>query len=220
MKNISIFFFLLFMGSTTFLVAQEIDPDDSFTFELALPNAMNNQPYKMIMQGLIQSSAQYQYTFKSGISFGTGIHYTYFAINEFRVPSKVYGGIHTAAAYLKVGHEKFWTERFGTDFGVKMGYLQSYTFSDLLKSKGIPFNFVEGTYIEPCIGLVLTADVNCSYRLSIGYPIYGYGFTPWMIGVDSNIGYDPKEYTKPSSLLSVGFAYTYYFNGKKSAAED
>ncbi len=200
--------------------AQEIDPDDSFTFEISLPNSISNTPYKMIMQGLIQTSATYQYTLKSGLSFGGGVHYSYFAINEFRVPSKVYGGIHTAAAYVKVGHEKFWTERFGTDFGVKMGYLQSFTVSDLLKSKGIPYNFVEGTYIEPTIGLVLTADVNCSYRLNIGYPIYGYGFTPWMIGIDSNIGYDPKEYSRPSSLFSVGFAYTYYFNGKKTAAED
>ena len=200
--------------------AQEIDPDDSFTFEISLPNSISNSPYKMIMQGLIQTSAHYQYTFKSGLALGTGIHYTYFAINEFRVPSKVYGGIHTPAVYVKVGHEKFWTERFGTDFGVKLGYLQSFTVSDLLKSKGIPYNFVEGTYIEPSLGLVLTADVNSSYRLSIGYPIYGYSFTPWMIGIDSNIGYDPKEYNKPSSLFSVGFAYTYYFNGKKTAAED
>ncbi|MFM6935655.1 MAG: hypothetical protein ACKOXP_09440 [Flavobacteriales bacterium] len=220
MKSVIAFCLGLFLVGIPGANAQEIDPDDSFTFEIALPNAMYNQPYKTIMQGLIQSSANYQYTLKNGLSFGAGLHYTYFAINEFRVPSKVYGGIHSAAAYVKIGHEKFWSERFGTDFGVKMGYLQSYTVSDLLKSKGIPYNFIESTYIEPCIGFVITADVNCSYRLNIGYPIYGYGFTPWMIGIDSNIGYDPKEYTKPSSFLSVGFAYTYYFNGKKSAAED
>ena len=220
MRNCLIFSFLLYVVSFSSLLAQDIDPDDSFTFEIALPNSMNNLPYKMIMQGLIQSSTTYQYTLKSGLSFGGGLHYTYFAINEFRVPSKVYGGIHTVAAYGKVGHEKFWSERFGTDFGVKIGYLQSYTVSDLLKSKGIPYNFIESTYIEPCVGFVLTSDVNSSYRLTIGYPIYGYSFTPWMIGVDSNIGYDPKEYSKPSSFLSVGFAYTYYFNGKKTAAED
>jgi hypothetical protein len=220
MKQLAITFICLCSLLNSSLFSQEIDPDDSFTLEISLPNAMNNKPYKTIMQGLVQSSAQYQYTLKNGLSFGTGLHYSYFAINEFRVPSKVYGGIHTAAAYVKLGHEKFWSERFGTDFGVKMGYLQSYTVSDLLKTKGIPYNFIEGAYIEPCIGLVLTADVNCSYRLNIGYPIYGYGFTPWMIGIDSNIGYDPNDYSKPSSLLSVGFAYTYYFNGKKSAAED
>jgi hypothetical protein len=220
MKSFNFFFLCAFLFLSQQLFSQEIDPDDSFTFEISLPNSMSNTPYKTIMQGLIQSSAQYQYAFKSGFCLGVGIHYTYFTINEFRVPSKVYGGIHTPALYVKVGHEKFWTERFGTDFGVKMGYLQSFTVSDLLKSKGIPYNFVEGTYIEPSLGLVLTADVNSSYRLSIGYPIYGYSFTPWMIGIDSNIGYDPKEYNKPSSLFSVGFAYTYYFNGKKTAAED
>ena len=37
--------------------AQEIDPDDSFTFEISLPNSISNTPYKMIMQGLIQTSA-------------------------------------------------------------------------------------------------------------------------------------------------------------------
>jgi hypothetical protein len=220
MKNVFFFFLIIFIGGRDKILAQEIDPDDSFTFEISLPNSISNTPYKMIMQGLIQSSAHYQYAFKSGLALGAGLHYTYFAINEFRVPSKVYGGIHTPAVYVKVGHEKFWTERFGTDFGVKLGYLQSFTVSDLLKSKGIPYNFVEGTYIEPSLGFVLTADVNCSYRLTIGYPIYGYSFTPWMIGIDSNIGYDPKEYNKPSSLFSVGFAYTFYFNGKKSAAED
>jgi hypothetical protein len=103
-----------------------------------------------------------------------------------------------------VGHEKYWTKRFGTDFGVKMGYLQSFTVSDLLRSKGIDYNFVEGTYIEPSVGLLLKSDLNQSYRLSIGCPIYGYSFNPWMIGIDSNIGYDSKEYTIPSSLLSVG----------------
>ena len=48
------------------VTAQGMDIDDSFTFEISLPNSMSNTPYKMIMQGLIQSSAQYQYAFKSG----------------------------------------------------------------------------------------------------------------------------------------------------------
>ena len=184
--------------------AQEIDHNGSFAFEVSLPNSMTNSPYKIIMQGLVQSSVQYQYPFKSGFCIGAGIHYTYFTINEFRVPYKVYGGIHTPAVYVMLGHEKYWTKRFGTDFGVKIGYLQSYTVSDLLRSKGVNYNFVEGTYIEPTLGFVLKADVNRSYRLSISCPIYGYSFTPWMIGIDSHIGYDSKEYTIPTSLLSVG----------------
>ena len=112
---------LVFLGTfwmTTFrAIAQEITPDDSFTFDLCLPNAMTNLPYQKIMQGLVHASMHYQYASKSGLYVGEGMHYSYFAINEFRVQPKVYGGIHSGALFLKSGHEKFWSERFGTDIG-------------------------------------------------------------------------------------------------------
>jgi hypothetical protein len=206
---------IILLLTTPSFFAQEIDTDDSFTFEISFPKGITNASYKKIMQGLIQSSAHYQYAFNSGLCLGVGIHYTYFTVNEFRVPSKVKGGIHTPALFMKVGHEKFWTEKFGTDVGVKFGYLQSFTVTDVLKSKEIPYNMVEGTYIEPSLSIILKANVNSSYRLTFGYPIYGYSFTPWMIGIDSILGIDPKEYNKPSSLFSIGFAYTFYFNGLK-----
>ena len=106
--------------------AQAINTDDSFTFELGLPNATNNKAYRSIMQGLVCISPSYQYALKNGISFGIGLHYSYFAINEFRVQPKIFGGIHSAATFLKLGHEKFWTERIGTEIGCKIGYLNSF----------------------------------------------------------------------------------------------
>lgn len=212
--------FLFILCASLNISAQKIDPDDSFTFELCLPNSFVNKPYKTIMQGLVSASPYYQYTLKSGISFGAGVHYSYFAINEFRMPVKVFGGIHTGAAFLKLGHEKFWTERFGTDIGCKFGYLQSYAVSDLLRSKGMFYRQTEALFIEPTIGFVLSADVNCSYRLTIGYPFYGYSFTPETIGYNSDMGFDLTEFSKNCSFLNVGFAYTFYFNGKKSSADD
>ena len=212
--------FLFILCASLNISAQKIDPDDSFTFELCLPNSFVNKPYKTIMQGLVSASPYYQYTLKSGISFGAGVHYSYFAINEFRMPVKVFGGIHTGAAFLKLGHEKFWTERFGTDIGCKFGYLQSYAVSDLLRSQGMFYRQTEALFIEPTIGFVLSADVNCSYRLTIGYPFYGYSFSPETIGYNSDMGFDLTEFSKNCSFLNVGFAYTFYFNGKKSSAED
>jgi len=208
--------FLFILCASLNISAQKIDPDDSFTFELCLPNSFLNKPYKTIMQGLVSASPYYQYTLKSGISFGAGVHYSYFAINEFRMPVKVFGGIHTGAAFLKLGHEKFWTERFGTDIGCKFGYLQSYAVSDLLRSQGMFYRQTEALFIEPTIGFVLSADVNCSYRLTIGYPFYGYSFSPETIGYNSDMGFDLTEFSKNCSFLNVGFAYTFYFNGKKS----
>lgn len=212
--------FLFILCASLNIIAQKIDPDDSFTFELCLPNSFVNKPYKTIMQGLVSASPYYQYTLKSGISFGAGVHYSYFAINEFRMPVKVFGGIHTGAAFLKLGHEKFWTERFGTDIGCKFGYLQSYAVSDLLRSQGMFYRQTEALFIEPTIGFVLSADVNCSYRLTIGYPLYGYSFSPETIGYNSVMDYDLAEFSKNCSFLNVGFAYTFYFNGKKSSADD
>jgi hypothetical protein len=214
---IRFFFLFLFTGSLP-LKAQEITPDDSFTFDLCLPNAMGNQPYRNIMQGLVHASMHYQYAFKSGFYIGAGTHYGYFAINEFRVTPKIYGGIHSAAAFFKTGHEKFWSERFGTDMGLKAGWVRSYVVSDALEELQQVPQIREGLYLEPNISLILTADVNQSFRLTIGYPLYAYPFSPQLIGIEGNMGYDPAEFQRNSNFLSVGFGFTYYFNGKKSTA--
>lgn len=194
----------------------QIEFDDSFTFEIGLPNAFTNKANKNIMQGLVCVAPQYQIATKFGLAFGFGIHYTYFNINEFRVSQKVFGGIHSGAGYLKISHEKFWTDLIGTDIGIKVGYLESYANTDLLRAKGIRFERKQALVIEPTIAFVLASDVNASYRFIISYPFYGYAFTPEMIGIDSNVGYTQTELAKTSSFLTVGFGYTFYFNGKKS----
>ena len=214
MKFSLVFFFYLIIFS---LSSQSIDPDDSFTFELGLPNAINNKAYRSIMQGLVCISPSYQYALKNGISFGVGLHYSYFAINEFRVQPKIFGGIHSAAAFLKLGHEKFWTERFGTETGCKIGYLNSFALSDLIKN----YSRTESTFVEPFISFIATSSVNSSYRLTIGFPFYGYRFTPETIGIlDSNLGYSNADFSKIASAFTISFGYTFYFNGKKNTDDD
>jgi hypothetical protein len=183
-----------------------------------LPNATVNKAFEKVMIGLVHASTHYQYAFKSGFYVGTGVHYSYFSINEFRFQPKVYGGIHSGAVFLKTGHEKFWSERFGTDIGLRAGWVRSYVVSDALVQLGQSPQMREGIYLEPNISLVLTADVNQSFRLTIGYPLYAYPFSPQLIGIEGNMGYDPLEFEKNSTFLSVGFGFTYYLNGKKSSA--
>ncbi len=208
------FFFMFFHGRS-----QSIDPDDSFTLELGLPNSFINQPFKDIMQGLVCVSPYYQYAFKNGFAIGAGGHYSYFAVNEFSLPSAVYGGMHTLAGFLKISHEKFWGERFGTDFGVKFGYAHVMIKTDKLSAQGTLLNVIQSTYVEPVLGLVLSSDEANSYRLTIGYPFYGFGFKPWTIGVEGDLGYESSEFGRVSSFLTVGFGYTHYFNGKSSSDE-
>jgi hypothetical protein len=211
-------FYLFFFTGSLQLYAQEITPDDSFTFDLCLPNSTANKAFEKAMIGLVHASTHYQYAFKSGFYVGAGVHYSYFSINEFRFQPKVYGGIHSGAVFLKTGHEKFWSERFGTDIGLRAGWVRSYVISDALALQNISPQIREGLYLEPNISLILTSDVNQSFRLTIGYPFYGYPFSPGLIGAEGNLGFDPSEFLRNSSFLSAGFGYTYYFNGKKSTA--
>jgi hypothetical protein len=196
--------------------AQDMEIDDSFVFELGLPNGFVNAPFKNIMQGVVYVSPMYQYTLRSGLLFGAGVHYSYFNINQFRINQKISGGMHNGAAFIKLGHEKFWTPSLATDIGVKAGFAQTAFVTDTLKSMGITYNSKQSAYIEPNIGICLAADVNASFRLTIGYAFYGFGYKPWDIGINSDLGYSASELNKVSSYLIVGFGYSRYFNGKKS----
>ena len=214
------FLFISFFGISIMslnVTAQGMDIDDSFTFEIGLPNSFVNAPFKDFMQGLVTVSPSYQYTLNSGLAFGVGAHYSYFAVNEFSVPSAIYGGMHALGGFLKIGHEKFWGERFASDMGVKFGYMHSMIKTDALFEEGIRLNVIQSPYVEPNIGLVLSTDDANSYRLTIAYPFYGFGFRPSDIGVEGDAGYDPVEFSKTASFLVVGFGYTHYFNGKSSA---
>ncbi len=196
--------------------AQDMEIDDSFVFELGLPNGFVNAPFKNIMQGVVYVSPMYQYTLRSGLLFGAGVHYSYFNINQFRINQKISGGMHNGAAFIKLGHEKFWTPSLATDIGVKAGFAQTAFVTDTLKNMGITYNSKQSAYIEPNIGICLAADVNASFRLTIGYAFYGFGYKPWDIGINSDLGYSASELNKVSSYLIVGFGYSRYFNGKKS----
>ncbi|MBM3418235.1 MAG: hypothetical protein FJY17_04855 [Bacteroidetes bacterium] len=220
---------LFLIASATHTSAQKIDPDDSFTFELCLPNGTANKPFREIMQGVVSATPYYQYTLKNALSFGLGMNYSYYAINQFRVTQKILGGIHQGAAFLKIGHEKFWSERMGTDIGVKIGYSELFVKSNLLASQGISFRRMDGLFIEPTISYVITTDVNSSLRLVLGFPFYNFKFQPWTVGEGSWVyatsssgdnntpGVYEEQTTKSNaSAFSIGFGYTFYFNGKKS----
>ncbi|NDB36439.1 MAG: hypothetical protein EB023_14110, partial [Flavobacteriia bacterium] len=68
--------FLLVWNPVRSYSQERMDIDDSFVLELGLPNSFVNGAFKNIMQGLVYVSPMYQYTLKSGLSFGAGVHYS------------------------------------------------------------------------------------------------------------------------------------------------
>jgi hypothetical protein len=195
--------------------AQGITPKFTYNIELCLPVAMSNQPFDDYMQGLVGVSTYGQYSFPFHLHAGLGARYSYFTINQFSVPTPVSGGVHSGSLFAKVGWDKFHNDRFATDFGLKLGYSQTYFDTDLNKQNGNNPLQVNSPYAEFTTAFVLMANENTSYRWIIGYGYQGFGFSPQDIGIASNGGYDPANFDRVTSFLVVGFGYTYYFGASK-----
>lgn len=163
------------------------------------------------MQGLVGGSFHYQHTLRNGLSFGAGVNYTYFEVNEFKISENVFGGMHTPAGFGVIGYEKFHSSNFGTHWFLKGGYSQSLITTNLNREKGIDPVAREGVYLEPGIGLLLISDEEMAVKFSFSYSMYGFGFNPYLLGVDTNEGYDPKGFNRNTSFLTVGFSYVHYF---------
>lgn len=195
--------------------AQTTDVRHTYNLELSLPNSVSNKAFQDIMQGLVNASTYYQYTFKNGLNLGAGIRYTYFTINEFRVPEPVSGGLHSGAAFLKIGWQKFFNETLGLDVGIKTGYSQNYFLTNLNDSIGTNPLQINNVYAEPSLGLILMADERTSYRFYAGYGLQDFVFTPSLLGLSTNGGYVGDKVKSRSGYFLFGFGFTFYFSNKE-----
>jgi len=196
---------------SSFAKSQTIEPKHTVTIELGLPNGFSNPAFKSIMQGLVNFSGYYQYDFKNHLTVGGGVRYSYYTVNEFKVPSPVYGGLHSVGGFLKVGWQKFFSDRFATDLGVKVGVSRQYFDTDRNDTLGRNPLQVDGMYTEPSFGLILTADETNSYRFFASYGFFGFSFNPSMLGLQTNGGYNSSDLSKVTGTLIIGFGYTHYF---------
>ena len=214
-----ILYILIISLSCSFSFSQKITPKYTFNVELGLPVPIANEPFKAVMQGLVGVSAYGQYTTPFHLNFAVGARYSLFTINEFKVLVALDGSIHTAAGFVKVGYDKFITDRFAIDFGVKVGYsLNSSSVKELDPQGEIIARYNESNeaiLVEPSLGLILSADEKNSYRFYIGYNTQGYGFKPGFIGLQSNSAWNPNGFNKLTQYLLIGFGYTYYFKNNK-----
>lgn len=205
---------VLFSLFVTTANTQEIIPKFTFNVDLGLPVTLKSKPFNSYMQGLVCANIYGQYSFPFHLNLGLGVRYSLFTINEFSVPEANDGAMHTGAAFLKIGWDKFITERFAMDLGVKAGYALNYANTDLNKALGDNPRQIASILIEPTIGLILSADEQNSYRLNIGYCIQGYTFSPQTLGFPTDSGFDPNKYGSTTQFFVFGFGYTHYIKSK------
>lgn len=184
-----------------------IVPKHSYTIEFALPVSVANKPFKGIMQGLVRSSASYQFSLKNGLSIGVGGNYTYFMINRFKITPQILGGMHLMNAYGKLAFEKYYSDRVGIDTGLKIGYNQALFHSDSLSSKN---KFISGI-VEPYVSFCLTGNHKTAYKWTLSYSFLNHGFSPQQIGDFINDDYSFSEFNRMTRFFSFGFSYSHFF---------
>lgn len=189
-------------------------PKGSFSLDIGIPTKEKNVAFSSVLEGLFNGGANYQYNIYKGLTVGAGVKYSYFTNNRFALKQTIgKGGLHIPAVYLKVGYEKFTTDRFSYNVSVRGGYsaLISVNDSSLIKL-GKPF--IESTFfIEPQLELLLTADKNDpnAYSFVIGYAIYFSEYRPEFLSRELFTGFLPEYSVGLTRFISLGFGYRYYF---------
>lgn len=185
-------------------------PKGSFKVEIGLPNNATNVAFRDLMQGLVCLSPSYQHTLDNTLSFGFGLRYNYFDVNEFKNTVDLGGGLHTAGAFAKIGQEKFYGN-FGVDYGIRAGY--SFNFFATNKNDeqlGKPYSN-DAVFVEPHLGLALMANEKTSFRLALGYAFHGFEFRPNQVGLETFSGIDDSDLNSITTYFTIGFGYSYYF---------
>ncbi len=184
-----------------------IKPKHTYAIDFALPVCISNKAFKGIMQGFIRFSGSYHYSLKNNFYIGLGGSYTYFQINRFKTFPNISGGMHISNGYLKLGYEKYYSERIGIDFGVREGFSQLIFHSDSLAK---PNTKLVNT-IEPYFSFCLTGSHNTAYKWTLAYSFLGFGFNPQQVGDFVNEDFEKSEFSRITQFLSFGFSFSHYF---------
>ncbi len=206
---------LLFLGVFYQSInAQIIEPKGSFSVDIGIPTAERNVAFSNILEGLFNGGVGYQYNIYKGLSIGGGAKYSYFVNNRFALNKTIgKGGLHIPAGYAKISYEKFTTDRFSFNFGVRVGYSQMISINDSTKiNLGQPYT-KETFFIEPQLELLLTTDSNepSGFSLVLGYNFYFAEYKPEFLAREQFIGLLPEWSNGITRFFSIGFGYRYYF---------
>lgn len=209
---------LFFIISTSCLLAQERfkQASGSIKFDLGLPNTVANYAFDRIHNGLGDAAVYYQKNVLNGLTLGGGLRYSYFMIDQFSVSNPITGGLHFPAGFLKVGYEKFTTDRFAYEWSLNSGYMMAISSNDSTKANlGEPF-IDGGVFIQPKLGMYLVAEESSAFSLMVSYTWFLPNYRPDYHAQESfpGTGMKPEDWAGVTQFFSVGFGYSYYFGRK------
>ena len=209
-------FFILIMTQNKKSCAQgfSFEPKGSFTLDIGIPLSEKNYAFNYVLEGLFNGGIGYQYNVYEGLTVGIGAKYAFFINDRFALNSTVgKGGLHIPSVFLKVGYEKFTTDRFSYTFSMRGGFSKMISINDSSKiNLGKPYT--ENTFfVEPQLELLMTTDKNDpnAFSLILGYAIYFSNYRPEYLSRENFSGLNKEDSEGVTRFFSFGFGYRYYF---------
>jgi len=189
-------------------------PKGSFSVDVGIPTSERNYAFNTVLEGLFNGGVGYQYNLYKGLTVGSGVKYSFFTNNRFGLQQSVgKGGLHMPSFYVKLGYEKFTTDRFSYSFSMRGGFTQMISVNDSSKVV-LGKAYIENTFfIEPQLELLLTADKNDpnAFSLILGYSIYFSEYRPEFLSRETFSGLNADASEGFTRFFSLGFGYRYYF---------
>ena len=210
----SVCFYLLLFTTTISLSQIGTSQKGSLSIDIGIPTSERNLAFKHVLEGLFNGGVTYQYNVYKGLTVGVGGKYSFFVNDRFALnQSTGKGGLHIPAGYLKVGYEKFTTDRFSINISARTGFSSMISATDTVKSL-IGKAYIENAFfIEPQIELLLTAEKNDpnAFSIMLGYAVYFSEYRPAFLAIDHFVGLDDAASKGFTRFFSLGFGYRYYF---------
>jgi hypothetical protein len=192
----------------------DFQPSLSFRAEVGLPAALEvstNKGFRDLLTGIVNVSPFVQYTLESQYTFGGGIKYTLFNVNEFRNNFDLSGNVHMLSGFIKIGKEQFYG-KLGVDYGVKFGYGINFFDTNFCREELGRANESYDFMIEPGISLIYMVNENSAFYIGqLAYAVHSFNFTPDKVCVSNFPGIGPDQLRTRTSYLTFGFGYSYYF---------
>lgn len=208
---------LLFVGliCSQQLVFGQIGIDKwNITTELTLPSGRTNAAFNNYLKGLVNVNPKFQYRATRHFYLAIAPKYMYYSVASYKVPDKMYGGMHVAGGNIELGYTTWRTNYFGMELGLKFGMAESIFVTEKTKATGIIRR--NCTYLEPTLSFILAADEAVAYRWIVGYQFSSLQFHPSDIGLTTLGGYTPQQLAKSTNTLLIGFGFSYYFGNSRS----
>ncbi|MBL7936458.1 MAG: hypothetical protein JNM51_11700 [Bacteroidia bacterium] len=197
-------------------------PRFSIRLNVGIPKIASSSQFRNSFSGVISSDASINYKLFSNFFTGIGYSYTYFKVQKyFRDPLR--DNINTIMqmqnGYLKLGYDKFFSDRGFATFSINMGYNISEYRSVRYKHDSLvgkyPTKFTSA-FIEPMVGIYFIVDPNFAIG---GHISYNYNFTQFNPLYPQFNEWGPYGYSRISnkwnmSLITLGFGF-YYGIAKK-----